>query len=90
MSPTSTAAPFKSRKSHWIPLALKTNGCSHLPSSPILDVNHPLGIGVAEVGAMRWPVVDLGMSEQRNEAGQGLSPGFCVGMGILTMVSSMG
>lgn len=29
--------------------------------TPILDVNHPLGIGVAEVGAMRWPIVDHGL-----------------------------
>lgn len=64
--PSPGISPASTWKSHWIPLALKTSGCSHVPSSPILDIDHPLGVGVAKVGAMRRPVVDLGMSEWIN------------------------
>lgn len=42
-------------------------------SAPILDVDHPLGVGVAEVGAVRWPVVNLGTGEQRVKQGRDLS-----------------
>lgn len=31
--------------------------------APVLDIDHPLGIGVAEIGAVRWPIVDLGIRD---------------------------
>ena len=52
-----------------------------LKVTPVLDIDHPLGIGVAEIGAVRWPIVDHGLidgvrrlvwEDARGEAGDHL------------------
>lgn len=72
LSPGISPALFNSWESQGIPLALIISGCLKParalpcpPPAPILDVNHPLGIGVAKVGAVRWPVVNLETKEHR-------------------------
>lgn len=40
--------------------ALLNQDGSPMALTPVLDIDHPLGIGVAKIGAVWWPVVDLG------------------------------
>lgn len=95
LSPGVSSAPFNSWGPQKIPLALITGGCSQglsciPPITPILDVDHPLGVGVAKVGAMWWPVVNLGAREQRVKQSEDPPPGLGMGLEMLTMLSSMG
>lgn len=37
---------------------------SRMALTPVLDIDHPLGIGVAKIGAVWWPIVDLGTRDR--------------------------